>query len=133
MKLFDSVRKEKVEFIPIREGHVKIYLCGPTVYDDAHLGHARSSVSFDLLHRVFLNSGYKVDFARNYTDIDDKIIKKMKETGETLKEITEKYIASFESDMENLRVISPNIKPKATENLEAMEKMIAGLLKKDFA
>jgi cysteinyl-tRNA synthetase len=133
LKLFDSVKKEKVEFVPIKKEHVKIYLCGPTVYDDSHLGHARSSVSFDLLHRVFLNSGYKVDFARNYTDIDDKIINKMKETGETLKEITEKYIASFESDMENLRVISPNIKPKATENLEAMEKMINGLLEKDFA
>lgn len=73
MKLMDSVLKEKIE---LKQDNINIYLCGPTVYDDAHLGHARSSVCFDLLRRVLLSLGYRVQFARNYTDIDDKIFKK---------------------------------------------------------
>jgi cysteinyl-tRNA synthetase len=133
VKIFDSVKKAKVDFIPIEDGHVKMYVCGPTVYDDAHLGHARSAVSFDLLHRLFLQLGYKVEFAKNYTDIDDKILDKMKKSGESLKEITEKYINSYESDMKNLGILEPTIKPKATENLKAMENLVSNLLQKDFA
>ena len=76
--LYDSSKKEKVEFIPQQEGKVTIYVCGPTVYDDAHLGHARSAIVFDLLHRVMKENGYQVTMAKNFTDVDDKIIKKDK-------------------------------------------------------
>ncbi len=86
-KLYDSVKKEKVEFKPIRDGEVSIYVCGPTVYDDAHLGHARSALSFDLLKRTLQELGYRVTLAKNFTDIDDKIIKKMESERKTLKEI----------------------------------------------
>ena len=79
MVIYDSVEKKKVEFIPIQENEVKIYVCGPTVYDDAHLGHARSAIAFDLLRRVFMAMDYHVTFVKNFTDIDDKIIHKMKE------------------------------------------------------
>ncbi|HEC1752066.1 TPA: cysteine--tRNA ligase, partial [Campylobacter lari] len=79
MVFFDSVLKKKCEFIPHEAKKANIYLCGPTVYDDAHLGHARSSVCFDFLRRVLLANDYEVVFARNYTDIDDKILKKMQE------------------------------------------------------
>ena len=78
MVIYDSVEKKKVEFIPIQENEVKIYVCGPTVYDDAHLGHARSAIAFDLLRRVFIAMDYRVTFVKNFTDIDDKIIHKMK-------------------------------------------------------
>ena len=83
LHIFDSVKKEKVEFNPIVEGKVKIYVCGPTVYDDSHLGHARSAIAFDLLHRVLKANDYEVTMTKNFTDIDDKIIKKMYETKKT--------------------------------------------------
>ena len=84
MIIFDSVMKKKVNFEPIDKNIVRIYLCGPTVYDDAHLGHAKSAVSFDLLRRVFINLGYEVKFVRNFTDIDDKILNNMKTIGKIL-------------------------------------------------
>ena len=74
LTLFDSVKKQKLPFIPIQENKVKLYVCGPTVYDDSHLGHARSAIAFDLLHRTLLALGYEVEYARNFTDIDDKIV-----------------------------------------------------------
>jgi cysteinyl-tRNA synthetase len=133
MTIFDSVKRQKVPFSPIQEGEARVYVCGPTVYDDAHLGHARSAISFDLLRRVLEGKGYRVQFARNFTDIDDKIIKKMEESGETLEEITERYMESYTSDMEALNILTPTLQPKATENIEAMSKMVESLLKKDFA
>ena len=86
--IYDSVKKQKIEFIPMDKNDVKIYICGPTVYDNAHLGHARSAIAFDLLHRVLLLNGYGVTMAKNVTDIDDKIIKKMGETNQSLENIT---------------------------------------------
>jgi cysteinyl-tRNA synthetase len=132
IELFDSVKRNKVEFIPI-DNEVKIYVCGPTVYDNAHLGHARSSISFDLLRRVLLANRYKVTFARNYTDIDDKIINKMAQTGETLSEITNIYIKSYEYDMRTLNVLDPDIKPKATETINDIAQMVNELLIKNYA
>ena len=133
MRIFDTSKREKVEFNPIKDGEVSIYLCGPTVYDDAHLGHAKSAVSFDLLRRVLKALGYKVKFARNYTDIDDKILKKMAETGQSLEEITNKYIAHYESDMNALNVLDPDFKPKATQCLEAIISYIELLMQKGAA
>lgn len=129
MKLMDSVLKEKIN---LDQDSVNIYLCGPTVYDDAHLGHARSSVCFDLLRRVLLALGRRVKFARNYTDIDDKILKKMNESGKDMNEITEFYIASYERDMKALNVLEPDFKPRATHYIKAMLDLIDRLNDKGF-
>lgn len=131
--IYDSVKKEKIEFNPIEENKVKIYVCGPTVYDDSHLGHARSAIAFDLLHRVLKANGYDVIMTKNFTDIDDKIIKKMYETNETLEEITTKYINAYKADMKALNVLDNTFEPKATQNLEIMKDMISNLISKDIA
>ena len=131
--IFDSVKKEKVEFKPIQEGKVKIYVCGPTVYDDSHLGHARSAIAFDLLHRVLKANDYEVTMTKNFTDIDDKIIKKMYETNKRLEDITNQYINAYKADMKALNILDNTIEPKATENLEVMKEMISNLISKDVA
>lgn len=133
MQIFDSVKRKKVEFEPVKSDFVRIYVCGPTVYDDAHLGHAKSAISFDLLRRTLSELGYKVKFVRNYTDIDDKILKKMSESGESLEAITDRYIASYERDMSALNVLEPDVKPKATQTLKEMIEYIEILLKNGFA
>jgi len=131
--IFDSVKRERVEFQPIKEGEVKMYACGPTVYDDAHLGHGRSGVAFDLLRRVLKANGYKVTFAKNFTDIDDKIINKMRTEKKNLKEITEHYMNSYLSDMEALNIERADIEPKATEYIDAMVSMVEDLISRDIA
>lgn len=133
MVIYDSFSKKKLPFKPINEGLARIYACGPTVYDDAHLGHAKSAVSFDLLRRVLQAEGYKVKFARNFTDIDDKILKKMAETGKSLGEITEFYTRRYLQDMSALNVADASISPKATENIAAICELISSLLQKGFA
>ena len=133
MKIFDSSKKKKLDFVPMQPNKVKMYVCGPTVYDDAHLGHARSVVSFDLLYRVLLANGYEVEFARNYTDIDDKIINKSIQTHKPIDEITSFYIDRFEADTKALNVLEPTIKPKATQNLTNMIELVECLLKKNVA
>ena len=133
MYIYDSVKKEKLPFEPIIPRKASIYVCGPTVYDDAHLGHARSSLSFDLLVRTLKALHYDVTLCKNFTDIDDKIIKKVKDTGKTLKEITTHYIARYLEDMRALGVGDADIEPKATESLGAIESMIQRLIEKDIA
>jgi len=133
LSFFDSVKKTKLAFEPLDDNLVKIYICGPTVYDDAHLGHARSAVAFDLLHRVLLANGYKVKIVKNFTDIDDKILKKMQETKQGLEELCEQYIKSYKSDMSKLNVLEMSQEPRATQNLEAMKEMVSILLKKNLA
>jgi cysteinyl-tRNA synthetase len=133
MFIFDSVKREKLQFSSIKEGKVKLYICGPTVYDNAHLGHGRSGVVFDLLRRVLEANGYSVEFAKNFTDIDDKIIKKMAEEKLTLKEVTERYTASYLADMEALNVKRADLEPKATEYIDSMVEMIEDLIRKDIA
>ena len=133
MVIYDSLSKKKLSFEPISEGLARIYACGPTVYDDAHLGHAKSAVSFDLLRRVLQAEGYEVKFARNFTDIDDKILKKMAETGKSLGEITEFYTRRYLQDMSALNVADASISPKATENIAAICELISSLLQKGFA
>ncbi|MEJ2436634.1 MAG: cysteine--tRNA ligase [Sulfurovaceae bacterium] len=109
MVIFDSVKKEKVLFEPIKEKQATLYVCGPTVYDDAHLGHARSAISFDLLRRVLEASGYKTTLIRNVTDIDDKIINKAKQTGKSIQDIAEFYEKRYLEDMAALLVKEPDI------------------------
>jgi len=133
MYIYDSVKKNKLPFEPITPREASIYICGPTVYDDAHLGHARSSLSFDLLARTLKSLRYKVTMGKNFTDIDDKIIKKVQESGNSLEEITTHYINRYQEDMRALGVQDADIEPKATESLEAIESMIQGLIEKNIA
>lgn len=133
MQLFDSVKKAKVPFEPIKKNEVRIYLCGPTVYDNAHLGHARSAIAFDLLVQILEANGYKVFFVRNFTDIDDKIVRKCAESGKGIGEITQTYITNYLRDMEALGVRRANLEPKVSENLDSIFKMIDSLLAKNLA
>ncbi len=133
MFIYDSVQKTKREFTPLQEGKASLYVCGPTVYDDAHLGHAKSALVFDLLTRVLKANNYDVTYARNITDIDDKIIKKAAEQGKDIKEITDFYTAAFHTEMEAIGVSRPDIEPKATESLNAMYEMIQKLIDADHA
>lgn len=130
---FDSLKKQKVLFEPICDNEVKIYVCGPTVYDDSHLGHAKSAVTFDLLHRVLKSNAYNVNMTKNFTDIDDKIIKKMHNTNQSLEKITHFYINEYKNDMQILNNLENTHEPKATENIDAMIEMINDLMKKDIA
>jgi len=125
---FDSNLKEKRKFEPLTPKEVRIYVCGPTVYDDSHLGHARCAIAFDLLHRVLKVNGYNVIMTKNFTDIDDKIINKMKSTGQTLEEITTLYINRYKNDMDILNVLPNTLEPKATDNLDVMKEMIENLI-----
>ena len=133
MYIFDSVLKKKVAFEPIVKGEAKLYVCGPTVYDDAHLGHARSSIAFDLLRRTLKGLGYKVTFVKNFTDIDDKIIKKMQESEKSLKEITNFYIKRYKDEMHQLGVDDADIEPKATETIDEIVAFVQDLLDKSIA
>lgn len=120
MQIYDTVLKKKVDLIPLNNNEINIYVCGPTVYDHAHLGHAKSSISFDLLRRVLIALGYSVKFVKNFTDIDDKILAKMSSTNQTLEQITTHYIDRYLSDMRALNVLNADIEPKATNYLNAI-------------
>ena len=120
MQIYDTVLKQKVKLSPLNKDEINIYVCGPTVYDDAHLGHAKSSISFDLLRRVLIALGYKVKFVKNFTDIDDKILAKMKSNNQSLEQITTYYINRYKNDMNALNVLNADIEPKATESLDAI-------------
>lgn len=133
MFLYDSVQKTKCKFEPLIEGKVSLYVCGPTVYDDAHLGHAKSALAFDLLRRVLEANGYQVTFARNITDIDDKIINKATELGVAPSQIASRYTDAYTRDMSAIGVRPPTLEPKATESIDAMVTMIQKLLDKKHA
>ncbi|NPA61709.1 MAG: cysteine--tRNA ligase, partial [Epsilonproteobacteria bacterium] len=133
MYIFDSVKREKLKFEPIFPDRVSIYVCGPTVYDDAHLGHAKSALSFDLLSRTLREAGYSVTLCRNFTDIDDKIIKKLRDSDMELVELTSYYIDRYLEDMRALKVIDATIQPKATESIGAIESFILKLIDGGFA
>ncbi len=133
LEFYDSSKKQKILFVSQEKQKVKMYVCGPTVYDDAHLGHARSSIVFDIVHRVLKENSYEVFIAKNFTDIDDKIIKKMNDEKKSLEEITNYYIQSYKSDMQKLNILAHSLEPKATDNIKAMKDLISNLLKKDCA
>jgi len=130
--LHDTLRGEKIEFEPLRAGEVTMYLCGPTVYNYAHIGNARPAVVFDLLARL-LRRRYKLTYARNITDIDDKINQASIETGKPIDEITERFIKAYNDDMAALGVLPPDIEPRATQHVDEMIEMIVALLEKGFA
>lgn len=132
ISLHDTLRGEKVPFEPLTDGQVTMYLCGPTVYNYAHIGNARPAVVFDLLARV-LRRRYTVTFARNITDVEDKIIAASQETGKPIDEITEHFTRVYNDDMGALGVLPPDIEPRATEHIVEMVAMIETLIEKGFA
>lgn len=133
MKIYNSLSKQKENFVPIKHNEVKMYVCGQTVYDYCHLGHARKAVVFDMVRRWFIASGYKVLFIENITDIDDKIIRRAEENDETIYQLTERYIKYMHEDFSSLGVMRPDCEPKATEYIPQMLLIIQDLIDKDYA
>ena len=133
MKIFNTLTRHKDEFKPINEGKVGIYVCGPTVYDYIHIGNARPMIVFDTLRRYFEYKGYDVNYVSNFTDVDDKIIKKANEEGVEASVISERFIKECKKDMEGLNVREATTHPKATEEIDDMIEMIKVLISKDYA
>ena len=133
MKIFNTLTRNKDEFKPINEGEVKIYACGPTVYNYIHIGNARPLCVFDVLRRYFEWRGYKVNFVQNFTDIDDKLIKKANEEGITVPEVAERFIKEFWTDAKGLNVREATVHPRATENIEQIQGIISALVEKGYA
>ena len=133
LKIYNTLAREKQVFTPIVAGKVSMYVCGMTVYDYCHLGHARVMVVFDMVSRWLRASDYEVTYVRNITDIDDKIIKRANENGETIAQLTQRFIDAMDEDSAKLGVIRPTIEPKATEFVDGMIKMISALIEKGFA
>jgi cysteinyl-tRNA synthetase len=133
MKIYNSLTFKKEEFKTIKPNEVLMYVCGPTVYDSPHLGHAKSAVVFDLIHRYLKFKGYKVNIVKNYTDIDDKIIQRANEKGVDYKSLTEEYINEYDEIMQILNIEKVTKNPRATEVINFMIDFIKGLIKKDHA
>ena len=133
LKLYNSLAREKQDFVPIEPGKVRMYVCGMTVYDHCHLGHARVMVVFDMVARWLRNSGYAVTYVRNITDIDDKIIRRAGENGESLRALTDRFIAAMHEDADALGVLRPDHEPRATEFVAQMLDMIGQLEKNGLA
>jgi cysteinyl-tRNA synthetase len=144
MRIYNSLTRKKEEFVPIKAGSVGMYVCGPTVYDEPHIGHARSAYIFDVVRRYLVYRGYKVTFVRNVTDVDDKIIDKAKkellqlkayslQLKDKVREVSNKYLDAYHEDMKLLGIGRPDKEPKATEYIPKMIKFIEGLIKKDCA
>lgn len=144
--IYNTLTRKVEEFKPIKPGHVTMYVCGVTVYDECHLGHARSAFIFDFIRRYFRYRGYKVKFVKNITDIDDKIISKAREEtadpksplfgkslNEAVEQIARRYTKSFYDDMETLGIEKADIEPKATEHIKEMIKIISSLIEKGYA
>jgi cysteinyl-tRNA synthetase len=133
LKIYNSLTRQKEVFVPVVKGQVRLYTCGVTVYDESHIGHARSAIVFDVVSRYLRNSGFDVIYARNFTDIDDKIINRANAENRSWKEIAETYIASFRSDMAALGVLPATYEPRATEHIGEMIDLIEELIQKGFA
>lgn len=133
MYIYNSQTRKKELFVPVQEGKVSMYVCGITVYDYCHLGHARSSVAFDVLVRYLRHIGYDVSFVRNFTDVDDKIIKRANETGQESSAVAEKFILAFHEDMDKLGCLRADIEPRCTQNIPEMITMIETLIAKEKA
>ena len=133
MKLYNTMSKQKEEFVPLEEGKVKMYVCGPTVYNFIHIGNARPMIVFDTVRRYFEYKGFDVNFVSNFTDVDDKIIKKANEEGVTAEEISQRYIAECKKDMDGMNVKPATKNPLATEEIGGMIEMIQSLIDKGYA
>ncbi len=133
IRIYNTLTRQKEEFRPLREGEVRMYVCGPTVYDYTHIGHARTYIAFDVVRRYFEHRGYTVLMVMNFTDIDDKIIKRANETGEDPKELAEKFLRYFLEDMAALKVKPADIYPRVTEHIDDIIEFVKKLQEKDYA
>ena len=133
MKIYNTMSKRKEEFVPLEEGKVKMYVCGPTVYNFIHIGNARPMIVFDTVRRYFEYKNYDVNFVSNFTDVDDKIIKKANEEGVTAEEISKRYIEECKKDMEGMNIQPATKNPLATEEIGGMISMIETLIEKGYA
>ena len=133
MKLFNTLTRRKEEFVPLEEGKVRMYVCGPTVYNLIHIGNARPMIIFDTVRRYMEYKGYEVNYVSNFTDVDDKIIKKAIEEGVSAQEISERYIAECKKDMDGMNVKPATTNPQATQEIDGMISMIQTLVDKGYA
>ncbi|MBE7027983.1 MAG: cysteine--tRNA ligase [Ruminococcaceae bacterium] len=133
MKIYNTMTRKKEEFIPLEQGKVKMYSCGPTVYNFFHIGNARPFIIFDTLRRYFEYLGYDVKFVQNFTDIDDKMIKNANELGITVKELADKYIEEYFKDAKGLKIKEASVHPKATENIDAIISIVKKLEEEGYA
>ena len=133
LRFYNSLTNQKEDFMPIREGEVSMYVCGMTVYDNCHLGHARAMIAFDILFKYLENQGYKVKFVRNITDVDDKIIERAIHNNESIDDLTQRTIASMHEDFAQLGLALPTIEPRATDYIPGMIEMIEDLIVKGNA
>ncbi|MNM20127.1 Cysteine--tRNA ligase [compost metagenome] len=133
MKVYNTLTRKKEEFIPITQGEVKMYVCGPTVYNFFHIGNGRTFIVFDTIRRYFEYRGYKVKFVQNFTDVDDKLIKKANEENITLRQIGDKYISEYYKDADGLNIKRATVNPRATEYIDEIIKFVEELIHKGFA
>jgi cysteinyl-tRNA synthetase len=133
MKIYNTLTRRKEELNPITPGEIGMYVCGVTVYDLSHIGHARSAIAFDVIRRYLAFAGYRVRFVKNFTDVDDKIIRRANEEGVSALEISERYIREYQADMEALGVLKPDVEPKATDHVAQMISLIQCLLARGVA
>lgn len=133
LTIFNSLTRKHENFVPIEPNKIRMYVCGMTVYDYCHIGHARSLISFDMIRRYLMHKGFDVHFVRNITDIDDKIITRANERGITIQELTAEFIQAMHEDCDALNVLAPDTEPKATEAVAGMIELISGLIEKDLA
>ena len=131
--LYNSEQRKKVEFVPRVEGHIDMYVCGMTVYDYCHIGHARVMVAFDYIIRFLRSQGWNVNYVRNITDIDDKIIQRAHQNGESITALTDRFIQAMNDDAENLGCLAPDLAPRATDYIDQMQSMIGNLVNKGAA
>lgn len=133
MKVYNTLTRQKEEFAPIEEGKVRMYVCGPTVYNLFHIGNARTFIIFDTIRKYLEYKGYEVNFVQNFTDIDDKMIKKAQDTDTTVKELGDRYIMEYYQDADKLKIKRATVNPRATEYIEEMIAFISELIEKGFA
>lgn len=133
MKLYNTLNRRKEEFVPLTEGEIKMYVCGPTVYNLFHIGNARTFIVFDTLRRYLEYSGYKVNYVQNFTDIDDKMIKKANEEKTTVKSLGDKYIYEYYKDADALNIERASFNPRATEHIDQIVSFISDLVDKGYA
>ncbi|WP_212904752.1 cysteine--tRNA ligase [Clostridium polyendosporum] len=133
MRVYNTLTNKKEEFVPIVTGEVKMYVCGPTVYNFFHIGNGRTFIVFDTIRRYFEYRGYKVKFIQNFTDIDDKMIKKANEEGTTVKELGDKYINEYYKDADALNIERATVNPRATEYIQEIIAFVKGLIDKGYA
>lgn len=133
IRIYNTLSKKKEDFVPLEEGKVRMYVCGPTVYNFIHIGNARPMIVFDTVRRYMEHKGYEVNFVSNFTDVDDKIIKKANDEGVSAEEISRRYIEECKKDMEGMNIMPATTHPLATQEIDGMIDMISSLIEKGYA